>query len=72
MKNNFNQRERFIRILLSVIIGGIGVCGYFDDQFLNIVMIGTGIFILATAIINFCPIYRFLGISTNKSRKMTY
>jgi hypothetical protein len=72
MKTNFNQRERFFRFVLAIMTGGLGVSGYFDDSLLNFALLGLGGVILCTTLANFCPIYRFLGVSTNKSRRMTY
>lgn len=60
MKANLGQIDRVLRFvfgaLLTIlaIMGVIGVWGYL------------GVILLATALINFCPIYRLLGISTKK------
>lgn len=60
MKANLGQIDRVLRFVLGALLtilaamGVIGVWGYL------------GVILLATALINFCPIYRLLGISTKK------
>lgn len=60
MNKNIGSADRWIRIIVGVVLialaitGTIGAWGWI------------GIIPLATALINFCPLYRILGISTNK------
>ncbi|MDO5668096.1 MAG: DUF2892 domain-containing protein [Alcaligenaceae bacterium] len=60
MNKNIGSTDRWIRIFVGVVLialtltGTIGVWGWI------------GIIPLATALINFCPLYRILGFRTNK------
>ena len=60
MNKNIGTVDRWIRIIVGVVLlalaisGNIGAWGWF------------GIITLATALINFCPLYRLIGFSSNK------
>ncbi|MGP1571306.1 MAG: YgaP family membrane protein [Moraxella sp.] len=60
MKANLGKIDRILRFVLGAVLVGlaaakiIGIWGFL------------GIILLATAFMNFCPIYRLLGISTKK------
>ncbi|EGY53087.1 YgaP family membrane protein [Neisseria shayeganii] len=60
MNSNLGQADRLLRLIAGIALialsltGVIGVWGWI------------GIIFVATALINFCPIYRLLGISTKK------
>lgn len=60
MNSNLGQADRLLRLIAGIALialsltGVIGVWGWI------------GIVFVATALINFCPIYRLLGISTKK------
>lgn len=60
MNKNIGTADRWIRIIVGVILialaisGSIGAWGWI------------GIIPLATALINFCPLYRLIGFSSNK------
>ncbi|CAM5180950.1 hypothetical protein OURE66S_03196 [Oligella ureolytica] len=60
MNKNIGPVDRWIRIIVGVVLialaisGSIGAWGWI------------GIIPLATALINFCPLYRLIGFSSNK------
>lgn len=60
MNKNIGSTDRWIRIIVGVVLivlaltDTIGVWGWL------------GIIPLATALINFCPLYRLIGLSTRK------
>lgn len=60
MNKNIGTADRWIRIIVGVVLialaitGSIGAWGWI------------GIIPLATALINFCPLYRLIGFSSNK------
>ncbi|OAV30241.1 hypothetical protein AO368_0892 [Moraxella catarrhalis] len=64
MKANLHQVDRIIRIVIGIalillpLFAVIGWWGY---------VVGT--ILLATGLINFCPIYRLLGINTCKYKR---
>ena len=68
MKKNINSLDRIIRVVIAVIASVL----YFTNVITGtpgiILMVAAGI-ILLTSVINFCPIYYALGISTAKKGK---
>lgn len=60
MNSNLHSIDRLLRLLLGLalvvlsLLGVIGVWGW------------AGLILVATALINFCPLYRLLGISTRR------
>ena len=60
MNKNIGSVDRLIRIIIGIVLialtlnGNIGAWGWI------------GIIPLATALINFCPLYRILGFSSRK------
>lgn len=63
MNRNIGPVDRWIRIIVGVLLivlaitGTVGWWGWL------------GIIPLATALINFCPLYRIVGLNTNKGGK---
>jgi hypothetical protein len=60
MNKNIGTVDRWIRIIVGVVLIALAISG-------NIGAWGwIGIIPLATALINFCPLYRLIGFSSNK------
>lgn len=62
MKHNVGKTDKVIRIILAIIIG---VLGYYYKSWWGLVAIVP----LATAFMNFCPLYPIFGISTCKKKE---
>ena len=64
MKKNVGNMDRWIRIVLGVVL----LCLLFlipnDWRWLGLI----GLIPLATAIVGFCPLYSLFGIRTNKGK----
>ncbi len=60
MTANENMHDRAIRMILGVVIASIGI-------YLNTVWAVVGLVPFATGIVGFCPLYKLLGINTNKA-----
>ncbi len=60
MKKNVGNSDKVIRIVLGIVIAVIGIVTQSWWGLLAIVPIGT-------ALINFCPAYALLGLSTQKN-----
>jgi hypothetical protein len=67
MKKNMGQVDRWIRIGLGVILLLLVVLVQANWRWLGLV----GIIPLATGLMNSCPLYSLLGISTNKGKDGT-
>jgi len=66
MSRNESNLDRMIRLAVAV-VAVIGAVAVGASSVLGVVMfIGAGI-LLVTAAVGFCPLYRLLGISTDKS-----
>lgn len=67
MKKNINSIDRIARLLIAAVVAIL----YFTHQIqgtLAVILGIAAIIIAATALINFCPIYYILGISTKKNK----
>jgi O-antigen ligase len=64
MKSNLGSVDRLLRLIVGAVLvvlaltGVIGAWGWL------------GIILLATGLINFCPLYRILGFSSDRSKKL--
>ena len=70
MKRNIGKLDKNIRILLAIIVAAL----YFTHIIngLTAIILGiVAIVLLATAFINFCPIWAALGINTLKKNPKT-
>ena len=65
MKANINSIDRIIRLIIAVVVAAL----YFTNVItgtVGIVLLIVAAVLLLTSIINFCPLYYLLGISTSK------
>lgn len=65
MKKNMSNVDKGIRILIAVVIAALY---YFNtiSGTLAYILMAVAIILLITSLVNFCPLYRVLGISTCK------
>ncbi len=68
MKKNFNKSGRFIRFILGAIALMLSLSNYFEDLLIENVLLGLGTILVVTAILQFCPLFYFLGINTFKPK----
>ena len=60
--------DKLIRVLIAAVVGIL----YYMDKIegtLAYVLIAVAIILLVTSLINFCPLYRIIGINTCKIKK---
>lgn len=65
MKKNMGSADKFIRILLAIIVGVLYYTNIINGT-LAIVLGALAIVFLLTSFISFCPLYLPFGIKTNK------
>ncbi|MEO8085654.1 MAG: DUF2892 domain-containing protein [Bacteroidota bacterium] len=65
MKKNIGPADKVIRILIAIIIGVLYFTNQISGTLAIVLLVLAGIFIL-TSLVNFCPIWYALGISTRK------
>lgn len=65
MKTNMGTTDKFIRVLIGVLIA---VLYYMEiiSGMTAIIVLALGIVFLITSLIGFCPLYTIFGIRTNK------
>lgn len=63
MKKNIGKSDRFIRLVLAAVLAGV-VAADLVTGTLSLIAIIAAVILLATALFNFCPLYRLLGTQT--------
>jgi len=63
MKKNMNCTDKIIRVILAALVGVLYYLDYISGT-LAYVLMGAAIILLVTSLINFCPLYKLLGINT--------
>lgn len=64
MRKNINTADRFIRVIIAAIAAVLLLTNAVTGTAAIVMMAVAGI-VLLTGVINFCPIYYVLGISTS-------
>lgn len=65
MKRNMGDADKGIRVIIALIVALL----YYNDTIsgtLAYVLMGISIVLLVTSLINFCPLYKILGVNTCK------
>ena len=68
MKKNISSADRIIRVTIVAIVVILYLTHIIAGT-LGIVLMAAAAILLLTSIINFCPLYYILGISTKQNRK---
>ena len=66
MSRNESNLDRMIRVAVAV-VAVIGAVAVGASSVLGVLLFVVGGILLVTAAVGFCPLYRLLGISTDKS-----
>jgi len=66
MKKNLGSTDRFIRILIAVVVAALYVSEVVVGQWGTIILVIAGILVL-TAVAGFCPLYSVFGFKTCKA-----
>jgi len=66
MKTNESSTDRIIRALVGIVLLALYFTGTVTGG-LGIAFIVVGAVLLLTGVVGFCPLYRLLGIKTNKA-----
>lgn len=64
MSKNVGSIDRIVRVVFGLVLAGLFF--YQPDAGYRWVALIVGLVLIGTAGMSFCPIYRILGISTNK------
>jgi uncharacterized membrane protein len=69
MKKNIGKADKLIRLVVAALIITLYLTNVISGT-LGIVMIVVAVVFALTALINFCPLYPILGISTCAKKKV--
>ena len=69
MIQNVGSADKIIRLVLGVGLGAWVITGIGQASTLSYVGLAVSVILIATALINFCPLFRIFGISTKKSQQ---
>ncbi len=61
---NVGSLDKILRIVAGVVLAGIALLKL--DGTATLIALVVGIVLIVTAVINFCPLYRILGLRTTK------
>jgi hypothetical protein len=67
MKRNMGNVDRIIRMIIAVIIGVLYYKKIVIGTLGDVLLVLAGVFVL-TSLINFCPLYKLVGINTCKKK----
>jgi hypothetical protein len=70
MKRNIGFSDKVIRLLIAVILIGLYIADVVTGVWAVVALAGAGLMV-ATSLMNFCPLYALLGIGTNRRKKMS-
>ncbi|MFZ1703375.1 MAG: DUF2892 domain-containing protein [Saprospiraceae bacterium] len=63
MTSNMGRTDKLIRMVVALIIATLYYFGYISG-FLALILLVIGIILALTSVLNFCPIYKLVGINT--------
>ena len=68
MKKNVGNTDKSVRVLLAIVVA---LLYYFNviEGTLAYILMAVAIILLVTSLINFCPLYKILGINTCKIKE---
>ena len=64
---NVGSLDKIIRLVLGVVLGAWVFIGMGVGSTLSYIILAVATILVATALLNFCPLFRVLGISTRKA-----
>lgn len=67
MTANVGSTDRIVRLVAAAVALLVAFFGVGATSTLGIVLIILGVLLAVTAVVRFCPIYRALGMSTNRA-----
>ncbi|MDR6967703.1 uncharacterized membrane protein HdeD (DUF308 family) [Flavobacterium arsenatis] len=72
MQKNLNRKDGLIRAILGFCAIALFFFNPFDDTLLEMIFGIIGLVLIISAVIEFCPIYYFLGIKTRQKRRKKF
>lgn len=70
MKRNVSKTDLIIRLILGTILLIVSFLDLLNDELISLILLCAGGVLIITTLLRFCPLYFFLGLNTNKPKKM--
>ncbi|MGA0559692.1 YgaP family membrane protein [Larkinella sp. VNQ87] len=70
MKKNIGFSDKTVRMLIAAVLLGVFIADLLSGVWAAVALIVAGLMIV-TSLVNFCPLYHLLGISTFRRKKMS-
>ena len=70
MKKNINKSGRIARAVIGIASIALSVVDFFEDSIINYGLFAIGAVLVVASVIQICPLYYFLGINANKTKKL--
>lgn len=69
MKNNVGNTDRFVRVMIGIILLILFMSGAIESNTLSWVVLAVSLVLIITAFATFCPLYALLGKNTCEVKK---
>jgi len=66
MTHNVGSADKTVRLILGICLGAWAFLGMGLGSTLSYIALAVGVILIATALMNFCPLFKIFGISTKK------
>ncbi|MDR6967807.1 heme/copper-type cytochrome/quinol oxidase subunit 4 [Flavobacterium arsenatis] len=70
MKKNINKTGSIVRAIIGIVSIALSLADFFEDSIVDNGLMIIGVILIVASIIQICPLFYFLGINTNKSKKV--
>ena len=70
MRRNINRLGSIIRAIIGIILIALSVADFFEDSIIDYSLLAIGVILIIASVIQICPLYYFLGINDNKTKKL--
>jgi len=70
MKKNINKSGRIARAIIGIVSIALSVADFFEDDIIDYGLFSIGAILIIASLIQICPLYYFLGINANKTKKL--
>lgn len=67
MTKNVGSADKTIRLILGIALAAWAILGAGFGSTLSYITLAAGVILIATGLLNFCPLFRIFGISTKRS-----
>lgn len=69
MKKNVGNTDRFVRVIIGIILLIVFMSGFIENDTTRWIVLGVSLILIVTSFSTFCPLYALLGKSTCEVKK---